>query len=369
VALAREVGAPRAEYLAIAVLGVDLAYLGRGDEGVAHLRQAVRLREASGTPHDLERAYTLLTDVLNLVGRPRESLGVASEGIDLARRYGVEHTTTVANQVEALLAIGEWDEADRVSAAALRAVLPSWSHARHLLRAAVEIGRGDVDAARSNLETARARVAPALAHGAETYDLLDAELALCEGRWADAEAIVHGGLARAGSLDAAHIRVQLAAQGLRAQAELAALARIHRDGDPLRDLFGRARGLRAEARRAADEAARVTPYAGGWRVLAEAEHERARGKARPDAWSEAAAAWDLLDRPPLAAYCRRRQAEALVWAGASRAAASVPLRTAHDVATRLGARPLLRELELLAGRAGLDLAAGEREHDIEDHRL
>jgi hypothetical protein len=227
---------------------------------------------------------------------------------------------------------------------------------RHLERAALEIGRGDFDAARSHLETARGRVAPTLAHGDEGYDLLDAELALWERRWADVEAIVRGGLARAGSVDAAYIRAQLAAQGLRAQAELAALA----GDDELRDLRGRAGTLLAAARRAAEEAVAVTPYAAGWRRLAEAEYGRACGEARPDAWAEAAATWDQLDRSPLAAYCRWRQAEALTSAGASRAVASVPFREAHEVATRLGARPMLRELELLAERAGLDAATPER---------
>jgi hypothetical protein len=50
-------------------------------------------------------------------------------------------------------------------------------------------------------------------------------------------------------------------------------------------------------------------------------------------------------------------AKALVAAGASRAEASTPLREAHAVATRIGARPLLRELGLLAERARLDLAS------------
>ena len=34
----------------------------------------------------------------------------------------------------------------------------------------------------------------------------------------------------------------------------------------------------------------------------------------------------------------------------------MPLREAHAVAARIGAKPLLRELELLAERARLDLA-------------
>jgi DNA-binding CsgD family transcriptional regulator/tetratricopeptide (TPR) repeat protein len=100
----------------------------------------------------------------------------------------------------------------------------------------------------------------------------------------------------------------------------------------------------------------VTPNAGGWLALAEAEYERARGPARPQSWSQAAAAWQRLERPPLVAYCRWRQAEALVAAGAFRTEAAMPAREAHAVAARIGARPLLRELDLLAQRARLDLA-------------
>jgi DNA-binding CsgD family transcriptional regulator len=70
------------------------------------------------------------------------------------------------------------------------------------------------------------------------------------------------------------------------------------------------------------------------------------------------------------AYCRWREAEALVAAGASRAEASTPFRAARDVAARIGANPLLRELELLARRARLDLApppaeSPDRRQDLE----
>jgi DNA-binding NarL/FixJ family response regulator len=164
-------------------------------------------------------------------------------------------------------------------------------------------------------------------------------------------------LARARSRHSAQIRVWLRAKGLRAQAELAAVARARHHADAVRDWRSRARKLLATARRAAAEAAAVTPNAVGWRALAEAEYERARGVARPELWSDAAATWERLERPPLAAYCRWRQAEALVAAGASRAEASGPLREAHAVAARIGAKPLAAELELLAQRARLDLAS------------
>ncbi len=139
------------------------------------------------------------------------------------------------------------------------------------------------------------------------------------------------------------------------KAELAALARARRDGDALRTWLARAQNLIAVARDAAAEASAVTPNAAGWRALAEAEYERACGVARAESWAEATAIWDRLQRPPLAAYCRWREAEALVAAGATRTEAGAPLREAHAGAARIGAKPLLRELELLAERARLDL--------------
>ena len=44
-AVARAVGARQAEFRALEVLGSDLAYLGRAEEGLAHLRRALELAE------------------------------------------------------------------------------------------------------------------------------------------------------------------------------------------------------------------------------------------------------------------------------------------------------------------------------------
>jgi DNA-binding CsgD family transcriptional regulator len=357
--LSREVGAGEAEVRALTVRGNCLAYLGRAEEGVAELRQALQLAEEIGDRIGLDRAWIHLTDVLTMLGRLRDSARLGREGLDVIRRHGIVSPLLVANQIETLVAIGDWDEADRLSAAELRGITSSFLGWLLTMRAALEIARGDFDAAGQHLAGAPSTLREDGALG--MYDVYVAELALWQRRWIDADQAVHDGLSRASSQQAAQLRVWFCAKGLRAQAELAALARARRDSDAARTWRARARTLIGIARRAAEEASEVTPNAGGWLALAEAEYERARDVARHESWSKAAAAWDRLERPPLAAYCRWREAEALVASGASRAEASVPLRAAHAVAARIGAAPLLRELELLAQRARLDLAPPEAE--------
>jgi len=146
-------------------------------------------------------------------------------------------------------------------------------------------------------------------------------------------------------------RVRLAALGLRAEADRAELAA--------------ARGEQAEAengprllrraRRAAAAAAMLTPDAAAWRALAEAEYARALRTLDLDRWRAAVTAWDGLERPYPAAYCRWRLAEAMLGArrddGESVRVARVGYRAAHA----LGAVPLAREFELLARRGRLDL--------------
>jgi DNA-binding CsgD family transcriptional regulator/tetratricopeptide (TPR) repeat protein len=353
-ALARGVGAREAEVRAITVLGGDLAYLGRAEEGVAHFRRALQLAEEIGDLLGLARAYTNFTDALTMLGRPRESVRVGRAGLEAMRRYGINNTSLVSNQIEALHAIGDWDEADRLSAAALRSITSSFPYILLIFRAGVQIGFGEPGAARAHLKAASATLPEDHVFG--IYDACLAEIALWERRWTDADAAIRDGLARARRREAAQIRVQLCAKGLRAQAELAALARARRDASATRNWLTRAQEFITTARQAAAEASAITPNAGAWLAVAEAEYERARGPARPESWSQAASGWERLDRPPVAAYCRWRQAEALAAAGASRTEAAVPLQQAHVIAARIGAKPLLRELELLAQRARLDLA-------------
>ena len=368
--MACTVGDVDLELRARTTLGSNLAYLGRADEGLAALNQALEVAQRIGDPRDLHRAYVSLTDVLTMLGRPRQSAQVGEQGLAAMRPYEVDHTVLAANWIEALLAIGEWNRADDASANLLHATGANYPHMPLGLRAVLALGRGDFDAARAGLEAARPsiRYAPGLA----TYHGYVAELALWERRWIDADEAVGDGMIAARPGWGTQIRVWLGASGLRAHAELAALARARRDTDDLRRWLGRARHLLASARRAAADASAITPNADGWLAIAEAEYQRARGVPRPELWSVAAARWDRLERPPVAAYCRWRHAEALAALGGSRTEANRPLREAHAVAARIGALPLLRELELLAQRARLDLSAPPepttgRQRSAEEH--
>jgi DNA-binding NarL/FixJ family response regulator len=350
-AQARTAGAGAAEVRALTVIGFNLAYLGRAQEGVARLEEALRLAAEIDDRWGLDRVYVNFTDVLTMLGRPRESARLAREGVAVLREYGIESTLLVANEVEARLAIGDWPEADRLSAAALRT--DSFELVPHMHRADLELGRGDFAAAREHLEAA----AQLVDHqpGLTSYIGCVAELALWERRWLDAETAVGDGLERARSSEAPEFTLSLCAKGLRAQAELAALARARRDAVAVADRLERSRSLLAAAREAAAAAEQITPRVTACRLQAEAEYARASGPAPAEEWAAAADAWDRAQYTVVAAYCRWRQAEALVAAGASRAAAAAPLQAAHAVAARIGAAPLRRELELLAERARLDL--------------
>ena len=120
--LARDLGAGEAEVRALTVLGVDRAYLGHREEGVDLLQRALRLAEQIGDHLGLERAYLNLTDVLTMVGRPAESARVAQQGLAVVHGYGMDSAILEANRVEAWIATGHWDEAEAASSAALRGV-------------------------------------------------------------------------------------------------------------------------------------------------------------------------------------------------------------------------------------------------------
>ena len=310
-----------AELRALTVLGVDLVYLGHADEGLEQMRLALRVAEERADPVALQR---VLHQPHRRADDARPPAGVGPAGRGGAPRVPplrARRDHFVANRVEALVACGEWDAADSESTAALRAITGSYPHQPLVNRGELEVGRGAFADARAHFEAAAATVR--IDRDVATYQTFVAELALWERRWTDAgEAVTRRALAGALAGDGPDPR--LAVREGPARGGGAGRARTwpprHRS---------RADDLLATARAAASDASAVTPNAAGWLALAEAEYERAQ----PALWSGAAEVWERLERPPLVAYCRWRQAEALVAHGRaarrSRCAAPRGVRRRH----------------------------------------
>jgi len=100
--------------------------------------------------------------------------------------------------------------------------------------------------------------------------------------------------------------------------------------------------------------------ADAWLATARAHRRRVDARDDPAAWDAVGDGWEALRVPYEVARGRWRAAEARLTAGAGRAGradARRPLLEAVEIALRLGALPLLRELRELAGRALITLPA------------
>jgi DNA-binding CsgD family transcriptional regulator len=344
--LACQAGDRRVESLARTVLGSTLGSLGELDEGIGSLEQAVEIARAEHRPEELGRAYVNLTAMLDVAGRLEESAAVALEGEVAARRLGLGlywGAFLTGNAVEALVWLGHWDEAEALLAGVPMDDLARTAYVHLTLEAArLALYRGDLETCEEKLAALRASGTAGhgyelTAHAAE----VTAELAIARGRPDDARAAVLAGLARPG--EDARYQAQLVATGIAAEA-----------ARPLRDDAVLARARELMARLDGIETQLVTNLAVAESATARAEFSRL---GRPDAvlWREAAAAWAARPAPYQTAYCRWQEAEALLALGAPRNAAAEPLRAAAATAGDLGAAGLLREIELLAARARIDL--------------
>jgi DNA-binding CsgD family transcriptional regulator len=88
--------------------------------------------------------------------------------------------------------------------------------------------------------------------------------------------------------------------------------------------------------------------------LSAAEESRLDGS-DPDMWAEAASRWEEASEPFSVAYCRWREAEALLEGRTGRSRADDSLQGAWHVTMRLGTQPLRERIERLAQRARIPL--------------
>jgi DNA-binding CsgD family transcriptional regulator len=155
----------------------------------------------------------------------------------------------------------------------------------------------------------------------------------------------------------------VAAMVAQVDALIGAEARERRQLAPLAAARTRTTGVLGEAS-ALVEASGATARTGSRRVAdaylstARAFQRRLEGDDDAAVWARVAGLWTALDAPYEVALARWRQAEAVMTvrgARAGRTAARGPLLESTRIAAELRARPLLRSLRELAGRARIEL--------------
>ncbi|MGH2719931.1 MAG: helix-turn-helix transcriptional regulator, partial [Actinomycetota bacterium] len=365
-ALARATGARREEVRVLAVLGFDLAYLGH-EGGVRLLHEARTIAEEDADLDGIARSFihlaTLLSEPLNLL---EEALTIAAEGLQRLRQIGLERSHGVALQaftVNVLFRLGRWSEADQALQDAF-ARDPGGTAAIDLRLARIKIamGRGDFATAAADLKVVKARSSRAIDPRFQAPLLtLEAGLALWEGRLGDAREAVADGMARLAVSRELWFAAPLAWHGLRAEADRARGARMRDAGIEVAEAGAVADALIEQLRALTAEldpgASAVHRAAALYRAMCDGERSRIDGNSSAEVWEAAAAGWDDMGQPYPAAYCRLRQAEALLARQTRSSAAAVALRAAHEAASRMGADPLRWDIEALAGRAMIKLTA------------
>jgi DNA-binding CsgD family transcriptional regulator len=221
--------------------------------------------------------------------------------------------------------------------------------------------RGDLAASAADLAAADALAGPDIDPDVQAYLLqARAELALVEGRPADALGFVEEGLAQYAGSDEYLLVAPLLADGMAAAADLAEHGRAFRVASEVDRATAAAGAFEAaastiRARVAATSAA--TPSLRAVLATVAAEATRVAGRSDATAWLEAAKAWDAVPMPYPAARARARAGEAILLVRGSREEAASHLRAAHLAADALGAVPLREALEAISTRARIDLAA------------
>ena len=318
-------------------------------------------------PDLLFRITANLTTVLDLVGRRAEAVEVAYRGIEEARSAGLEAVYgnfLAGNVAETLILLGRWPEARSLCLRALR-----WAPVgvifldALIFLAAVEIEtEAGEEAGRLLGQTVLEFDALREPQLAGSYYLVAASFSLWRGDVGDASRSVERGWAVVKSTEEWVLAARMAAMVAQVDAAVAEEAREHRQLAPL--AAARTRTTNVITAAAAQVRAGSAPPTAGSRRIAEAYLATARayqrrleGDDRPAVWAHVADAWTELSAPYDAALARWRQAEAALSGGAGRAGradARRPIEEAARVALELHARPLLREIRELAGRARSD---------------
>ncbi|MFE3581961.1 helix-turn-helix transcriptional regulator [Streptomyces vinaceus] len=349
-AYARMLGAEEIELNARITVGCLLTDAGDAERGLAEML-VVRERAAElGLVMLAGRAHINLTSQLESMGRSREAVELAGQGVELVKKSRLLDTEAwlSGNMAESLYSLGRWDEAAEAARRGLsvgQSAAPRGSASARLSYLA--LARGELTEAGARLTAAHAHFGTHDSQPQHRIPLyrLAVGIAAGEGRISDVRAEITDAIAYGFPLGHHRYAWPLLLAAASAEADARGL--------PVADA-GRAAALEV-LRGAARALATPVPV---WTAHAEffrAELLRAEARDTAADWAGVERAVRPLERPYLLARARHRLAEALLASGGDRACAASLLGEAYATAERLGSRRLREDLALLAQRARLPL--------------
>ncbi|MFB7980944.1 helix-turn-helix transcriptional regulator [Streptomyces vinaceus] len=353
-AYARMLGAEEIELNARITVGCLLTDAGDAERGLAEML-VVRERAAElGLVMLAGRAHINLTSQLESMGRSREAVELAGQGVELVKKSRLLDTEAwlSGNMAESLYSLGRWDEAAEAARRGLsvgQSAAPRGSASARLSYLA--LARGELTEADARLTAAHAHFGTHDSQPQHRIPLyrLAVGIAAGEGRIADVRAEITDAIAYGFPLGHHRYAWPLLLAAASAEADARGL--------PVADA-GRAAALEV-LRGAARALATPVPV---WTAHAEffrAELLRAEARDTAADWAGVERAVRPLERPYLLARARHRLAEALLASGGDRACAASLLGEAYATAERLGSRRLREDLALLAQRARLPLTGAD----------
>jgi DNA-binding CsgD family transcriptional regulator/tetratricopeptide (TPR) repeat protein len=361
---------------ALTTLAVANSYGDAPETAVDLLREALERASAHGLIDEAMRASANLTHVLELLGRPGEAIDEAYRGIAAARDVdlgAVYGNLLGGNAAGVLLEVGRWAECRELL---LRAI--DWSPSGSAsVNALVNLATLEIEAEAGEEATRLlGRVLVELETGGDEQLAVPAyqataAIAMWSRDLVDARRAAERGWSRLKGTEDWLAIARMAATSMEVEAAIVAEAlEKRRIGDVAasRERAGRilaeaetavARALAEDPDRSDDAEARL--------ATARAFHARLTGREDPAQWAAVAAQWQGIGQPYNVAMARWHQAEATMSGAVAgrdgartdarlvRADAREPLSEAVAIALQLHARPLLRELRELAGRALIQL--------------
>lgn len=354
-ALARSVGARDLEGHALNTLATTLAGAGDAEAAVDDIDTALAIARELGLADDIGRAHVNRGDILAWVGYPDRALESVLRGIEEVAEHGMESSYGPYLRyggVSYAHESGAWDTAAELLAEGDRTASPSAGIEAYRAEYCLGflVGRGSPEAADvwEQARKAQSEGPPSATWGPAFVAAVEG--AALDGRQVEAVEIALEGLALLAQTDVWARPIRLARAAAWPVADLGVVARATGDGETA-----------GAARERMDYVVQVVhdgrielgnPDGRLGDVLAaevahvEAEQQRLEAAATADGWQSLADTWNRLGQPYPSSYALWRGAQAAV--ANDRETAVSMLRAAHEIASRLGAKPLMTQLDTLA---------------------